>query len=95
MKRWNAPTRLTLTTRSRLETFASVSRTQSDEETYDMSLPGVPDDFEELIPCSACPDGYVWTSNGPTAAACPVCKGYAALKRNGSPCDAALAGEKP
>lgn len=48
-------------------------------------------DAEELMPCPACPDGYVWTSDGPTGKCCPVCKGYAAVKLDGSPCDAALA----
>lgn len=78
-------TRLTLTARTRLNTYANVSRKQSDKETFDMSIPGVPDEFEELMPCSACPDGYVWDSNGPTCKLCPVCKGYAALRRNGAP----------
>lgn len=44
-----------------------------------MSIPGVPDEFEELMPCPACPDGYVWNSNGPTRKLCPVCKGLAAV----------------
>lgn len=72
-------TRLTLTARTRLNTYANVSRKQSDKETFDMSIPGVPDEFEELMPCPACPDGYVWNSNGPTRKTCPVCKGLAAV----------------
>ena len=44
---------------------------------------------EELKPCPACPDGYVWTSNGPTGAACKTCGGYAVVKLNGERCDAA------
>lgn len=36
-------------------------------------------------PCPACPDGYVWTMEGPTAAMCPVCKGHAMLNLDGSP----------
>lgn len=72
-------TRLTLTARTRLNTYANVSRKQSDKETFDMSIPGVPDEFEELMPCPACPDGYVWNSNGPTRKLCPVCKGLAAV----------------
>ena len=72
-------TRLTLTARTRLNTYANVSRKQSDKETFDMSIPGVPDEFEELMPCPACPDGYVWDSNGPTCKPCPVCKGHAAV----------------
>jgi hypothetical protein len=36
-------------------------------------------------PCPACPDGNVWTANGPTGATCPVCRGYAVLHLNGSP----------
>lgn len=47
-------------------------------------------DHDELMPCPACPDGYVWTANGPTAKCCPVCKGHAVVKRNGAPCDAAI-----
>lgn len=35
-------TRLTLTARTRLNTYANVSRKQSDKETFDMSIPGVP-----------------------------------------------------
>lgn len=27
--------------------------------------------------CPACPDGYVWTREGPTGEACPTCKGLA------------------
>lgn len=38
-------TRLTLTARTRLNTYANVSRKQSDKETFDMSIPGVPDDY--------------------------------------------------
>lgn len=49
-----------------------------------MGLPGVPDEFEELIPCSACPDGYVWNSNGPTSRPCPSCGGFAVVHLNGS-----------
>lgn len=30
-------------------------------------------------PCPQCPDGYVWTSNGPTCKPCPRCKGLAYL----------------
>ena len=48
------------------------------------------DDPDELMPCPSCPDGYVWTSNGPSAKACPTCKGYAVVNRNGSPCAAAI-----
>jgi len=44
-----------------------------------MSISGVPDEFEELMPCPACPDGYVWNGNGPTRKLCPVCKGLAAV----------------
>ena len=29
--------------------------------------------------CPACPDGYVWTREGPTGKTCPVCKGTAKL----------------
>ena len=31
----------------------------------------------ERINCPACPDGYWWTTDGPTAQACPVCSGRA------------------
>lgn len=48
-----------------------------------MTLTTQTNDDQELIPCPACPDGYVWTTNGQTAAKCKVCNGYAALKRNG------------
>lgn len=41
-------------------------------------------DDDELIPCPACPDGYVWNSNGPTGATCPRCKGHAVVYRNGT-----------
>lgn len=34
----------------------------------------------ERVACSACPDGYVWTRNGPTGKACPVCKGKAYIE---------------
>jgi hypothetical protein len=27
--------------------------------------------------CPSCPDGYVWTREGPTGKACPTCKGLA------------------
>lgn len=37
--------------------------------------------------CPACPDGYVWTINGPTSATCPTCGGHAALYRDGSRLD--------
>ncbi len=38
---------------------------------------------------SVCTDTRaVWNSNGPTAKTCPVCKGHAAVNRNGSPIDA-------
>lgn len=39
---------------------------------------------DDVRPCSACPDGYVWTSNGPTSKPCPVCGGTAVLHRDGS-----------
>ena len=29
------------------------------------------------IPCPQCPDGNVWTSNGPTCKVCPRCNGLA------------------
>jgi len=53
-----------------------------------MELPGVEsEDLAELMPCRACPDGYVWTINGPTAKCCPVCKGHAVLRLDGSALD--------
>ncbi len=42
----------------------------------------------DLAPCPACPDGYVWTANGPTAKCCPVCKGHAALWPDGTTLEA-------
>ena len=33
-------------------------------------------------PCTHCPDGYVWTQDGPTSKTCPVCKGKAYLVEN-------------
>lgn len=36
-------------------------------------------------PCPACPDGYVWTANGPIGKTCPVCNGHAVVQRNGAP----------
>ena len=38
----------------------------------------------ELKPCPACPDGSVWTVNGPTSKTCPVCNGYAVVNLDGS-----------
>jgi len=48
------------------------------------------DDDEQLQNCPKCPDGYIWTSDGPTGKCCPVCRGYAVVQLNGSPCAAAL-----
>jgi len=31
--------------------------------------------------CPACPDGYIWTEDGPTPDACPVCGGTARVTR--------------
>jgi len=55
-----------------------------------MEIDDIRDDDEDresfqYKPCLACPDGYVWNANGPTAKTCPVCKGHAALNLNGSP----------
>ena len=36
-------------------------------------------------PCPVCPDGSVWTSNGPTSKTCPVCNGYGVVNFDGSP----------
>ena len=44
-----------------------------------------------LRPCPRCPDGNVWTANGPTGAVCPTCKGYAFVNMDGSPCAASIA----
>ena len=41
-------------------------------------------DSELVRPCPSCPDGSVWTSNGPTAKRCPTCNGHAALRADGS-----------
>lgn len=41
----------------------------------------------ETMACPACPDGNVWTLDGPTQAICPTCGGYAALYRDGSRID--------
>lgn len=30
--------------------------------------------------CPSCPDGYVWTQEGPTGAECPTCKGKAYIE---------------
>ena len=43
-------------------------------------------DEENLKPCPACPDGSVWTAQGPSGATCPVCKGYAVVTFSGEPC---------
>jgi hypothetical protein len=40
---------------------------------------------DEYRPCPACPDGGVWTSEGPTGKLCPVCKGHAVVNLDGSP----------
>jgi len=50
------------------------------------------DSEEELMQCPQCPDGYVWTINGPTVKMCPACKGYAVVKLSGAPCDEAMKG---
>ncbi len=39
----------------------------------------------EVRPCPACPDGSVWTSEGPTSKICPICKGHALVNMDGSP----------
>ena len=36
-------------------------------------------------PCPACPDGSVWSINGPTGKTCPVCNGHAEVNMDGSP----------
>lgn len=46
---------------------------------------------EELKPCPSCPDGYVWSYNGPTGTTCKTCKGYAVVTLNGEPCAEARA----
>lgn len=48
------------------------------------------DDDEELMSCPACPDGYVWNSQGQTGKMCPVCRGHAVVKTSGELCDAAM-----
>ena len=79
-------THLTLTARQRLTTYASLSRLQSDEDTYDMRLPNITDDdIGGLMPCPACPDGYAWNANGPTAKCCPTCNGHAVVHLDGRP----------
>ena len=41
-----------------------------------MRLPNITDDdIGGLMSCPACPDGYVWDANGPTAKCCPKCNG--------------------
>lgn len=34
---------------------------------------------ETVVPCYACPDGYVWARDGQTGKVCPVCHGTAIL----------------
>ena len=36
------------------------------------------------LPCPQCPDGSVWTPNGPTKEICPRCNGAAVLHPDGS-----------
>lgn len=50
--------------------YASVSRVQSDDDTYDM-------EDEMRLSCPSCPDGNEWSSNGPTGRACKTCGGKA------------------
>ena len=40
-----------------------------------------PDDAAAELrgPCPECPDGQVWTSEGPTGRTCPRCKGHAII----------------
>jgi DnaJ-class molecular chaperone len=43
-----------------------------------------------IVPCPACPDGQVWTSDGPTGRLCPVCQGKAFIGEEECPlCDGA------
>ena len=51
-----------------------------------MRLPNVTDDdIGGLMPCPACPDGYVWNANGPTGKCCPKCNGHAVVHLDGRP----------
>jgi len=34
-------------------------------------------------PCPACPDGYVWTTQGQTGAPCRTCGGFAVVHLDG------------
>ena len=42
-------------------------------------------DTQQFRPCPACPDGSVWTREGPSGATCKVCKGFAVVNLDGSP----------
>lgn len=51
-----------------------------------MRLPNITDDdIGGLMPCPACPDGYVWDANGPTAKCCQKCNGHAVVHLDGRP----------
>jgi Zn finger protein HypA/HybF involved in hydrogenase expression len=51
-----------------------------------LDLDALEPEEQMTIPCPACPDGQVWTMNGPTGRTCPTCKGHAVIfpgeKRN-------------
>ena len=34
-------------------------------------------------PCPSCPDGNVWTAEGPTGKTCPTCNGHGFVYLNG------------
>ena len=38
---------------------------------------------QKFAPCPRCPDGSVWTAEGPTSQVCPTCGGFAVLNING------------
>jgi hypothetical protein len=37
-----------------------------------------------MTSCPACPDGYVWTREGPTCVVCKICGGFAVVNLDGS-----------
>lgn len=40
--------------------------------------------MSDYKPCPSCPDGYLWTANGPTSAPCKTCGGCALVHLDGS-----------
>lgn len=51
----------------------------NEQKAAELDLDALEPEERKALPCPNCPDGQVWTSNGPTGRTCPTCKGHAVI----------------